>query len=486
MSYIKHIKSAIRVFIILGILWFILFTGACNKNGNEISPPNTTTLTNDVDSWITTSNQSALLQKQNGILAFTETPNNYPIVDVDPSKSYQTIDGFGYTLTGGSAMLLRKMSSSARENILQELFGCTGDNACISYLRLSMGASDLDETVFSYNDLANDTEDLTLNKFSLSKDTLYLIPLLKEILKIQPDLKIMSSPWSPPIWMKSNKNSIGGQLLPKYYDVYASYFIKYILAMKSHGISIDAVTIQNEPQHGGNNPSLVMSASEQADFIKNHLGPKFSSAGIASKIIIWDHNCDKPEYPISILNDSGAKSYVNGSAFHLYAGDISAMSKVQEAHPDKNLYFTEQWTGANGNFEGDLQWHIKNVIIGSMRNYSKNALEWNLANDPSYKPHTPGGCSLCKGALTIDGNIATKNVSFYIIAHASRFVPTGSKRIYSGEGANIHQVAFLTPQGKIVMIALNESAQSEIFNILYKGKKAVVSMHPHSVTTFVW
>ena len=445
-----------------------------------------TPLANDIDAWVTTSNQSALLQKQNSVLAFTDSPNNYPVIEVEPSTSFQTIDGFGYTLTGGSAMLLRRMSSGARKDILRNLFGCESDNICLSYLRLSMGASDLDETVFSYNDLADGQEDLTLSRFNLANDTVNLIPLLKEIIEIQPDIKLMASPWSPPTWMKDNKSTKGGQLLPKYYDTYAAYFVKYIQAMKSHGIDIDAVTLQNEPQHGGNNPSLVMSASEQADFVKIHLGPKFKSSGIRTKIIIWDHNCDKPDFPISILNDPQAKQFVNGSAFHLYAGDISAMSQVHALHPDKDLYFTEQWTGANGNFGDDLQWHVKNVIIGSARNHSKIALEWNLANDPAYKPHTPGGCNQCKGALTIDGNVVTKNVSYYIIAHASRWVSQGSVRIFSSELESIHNVAFLTPNGKIVMIALNDSNATTVFNIQYKGKKALTSIPAHAVVTYMW
>lgn len=464
----------------------ILFLFGCNMSNNEGNSMPHTPLVNDIDVWVTTSNQSALLQKQNSVLAFTESPNNYPVIDVEPSTSFQTIDGFGYTLTGGSAMLLRRMSSGARKDILRNLFGCESDNICLSYLRLSMGASDLDETVFSYNDLADGEEDLTLSRFNLANDTVNLIPLLKEIIEIQPAIKLMASPWSPPTWMKDNKSTKGGQLLPKYYDTYVAYFVKYIQAMKSHGIDIDAVTLQNEPQHGGNNPSLVMSASEQADFVKNHLGPKFKSSGIRTKIIIWDHNCDKPDFPISILNDPQAKQFVNGSAFHLYAGDISAMSQVHALHPDKDLYFTEQWTGANGNFGDDLQWHVKNVIIGSVRNHSKIALEWNLANDPAYKPHTPGGCNQCKGALTIDGNVVTKNVSYYIIAHASRWVPQGSVRIFSSELESIHNVAFLTPNGKIVMIALNDSNETTVFNIQYKGKKALASIPAHAVVTYMW
>ena len=255
--------------------------------------------------------------------------------------------------------------------------------------------------------------------------------------------------------------------------------------MKANGIAIDAVTLQNEPQHGGNNPSMVMSALQQLDFIKNHLGPAFSAATISTKIILWDHNCDNPNYPITILNDATAKAFVDGSAFHLYNGDISALSAVHTAHPDKNLYFTEQWTGANGSFDGDLKWHVKNVIIGSARNWSKVALEWNLASDGGYNPHTPGGCTECKGALTLDGTI-NRNVGYYIIAHASKFVPPGSVRIASMNAGNIYNVAFKIPDGKKVLIAVNDGNTTASFNIKFKGKWATANLPAGGVGTYVW
>ncbi|HET9429618.1 MAG TPA: glycoside hydrolase family 30 beta sandwich domain-containing protein, partial [Chitinophagaceae bacterium] len=208
--------------------------------------------------------------------------------------------------------------------------------------------------------------------------------------------------------------------------------------------------------------------------------------GISTKIIIWDHNCDNPNYPISILNDPAAKPFVNGSAFHLYGGDISALSTVHNAHPDKALYFTEQWTGANGTFEGDLKWHLKNVVIGSLRNWSRVVLEWNLANDPNYNPHTPGGCTECKGALTISGSDFSRNVAYYIIAHASKFVPTGSVRIASGLVAGIPNVAFKRPDGKKVLIALNESNVPLAFNLRYKERWAPVSLPAETTATYIW
>src|SRR5207237_1219807 len=144
---------------------------------------------------------------------------------------------------------------------------------------------------------------------------------------------------------------------------------------------------------------LEMSATEQADFIKNNLGPAFKAANVTTKIIVYDHNADRPDYPLAILNDALAKQYVDGSAFHLYGGNISALSQVRDAYPDKNIYFTEQYTASTGSFGGDLSWHVNNLIIGATRNWSRNVLEWNLANDPGYGPHTNGGCTTCKGAL---------------------------------------------------------------------------------------
>ncbi len=441
---------------------------------------------NEISWWLTKSDQSVLLKKQSTNFLFDAPANSNPTIEIDSAQALQTVDGFGYTLTGGSAYLINKLSTAQKASLLQELFGKDESSISISYLRISIGASDLSREVFSYDDMPVGQTDPTLASFGLAKDTVDLIPLLKEIIAIDPTIKIMGSPWSPPVWMKDNGSSIGGSLLPQYYGVYAQYFVKYIQAMKNKGITIDAITPQNEPQHGGNNPSMVMSAVQQLDFIKNHLGPAFRAANITTKIIIWDHNCDNPNYPITILNDAAAKQFIDGSAFHLYNGDISALSTVHNAHPDKALYFTEQWTGANGSFDGDLKWHIRNVIIGSMRNWGRVALEWNMANDASYNPHTPGGCTECKGALTIDGAVS-RNVSYYIIAHASKFVTPGSVVISSTIPMNnLPNVAFKTPEGKKVLLVLNDAANAVQFNIDYKGKKAAVGLPPNTVATFVW
>ena len=472
-------------------LMLLLFFTGCSKQKNTTGTPAPPTpppvsVTNDVDLWLTKGDFSALLQKQTSTISFNTAANSNTVIEVDTSNTFQSMVGFGYTLTGGSAVLINQLNASVKASLLTELFGKEANSISISYLRISIGASDLDSVVFSYNDLAPGETDVNLDKFSLAPDQTNLIPLLKEILAINPAIKIMGSPWSPPSWMKDNKSSKGGSLLPQYYSVYAKYFVKYIQQMKGEGITIDAITPQNEPLHPGNNPSMFMSAAQQADFIKNHLGPAFQSAGISTKIIIYDHNADRPDYPIEILNDAAAKQYIDGSAFHLYGGEISALSQVRNAHPDKHIYFTEQYTAADGNFEGDLEWHIKNLIIGAPRNWSRNVLEWNLANDPQFKPHTPGGCNTCKGALTIGNNTVTRNVSYYIIGHASKFVPAGSVRIASNIPGGLQNVAFKTPEGKKVLIVLNEGNSNVSFNIKFNNRFASTSLPASSVGTFVW
>lgn len=458
-----------------------------NSSDSSSSPqPSPQPTINEVDFWLTKADGSVKLEKQNTILAFNTNYNMYANIEVNATQTYQSIDGFGYTLTGGSAEVINQLIPTKKQQLLQELFGSSVTSISVNYLRISIGASDLNGTVFSYNDLPAGQTDVNLTNFSLAPDN-QLILLLKEILLINPNIKIMATPWSPPTWMKTNGSSIGGSLLPQYYSVYAQYFVKYIQQMNAQGIAIDAITPQNEPLHPGNNPSMYMSALEQADFIKNHLGPAFQSNGITTKIVAYDHNCDQPQYPITVLSDAGANPFVDGSAFHLYAGDISALSSVHSAYPNKNVYFTEQWTSSTGDFGGDLKWHLKNVIIGSMRNWSKNALEWNLANNASFGPHTPGGCTMCKGALTVvSSENFERNVAYYIIAHASKFVPAGSVRIASNQAGNLNNVAFKTPAGKIVLIVENDGASSEIFNVKYNGKWFTTNLDGGSVATFVF
>jgi len=469
------------------VTFFCLFLIACTGCKNSVDSNLDSSSDNILEFWLSDPAKNIKFVKQNtGVESGKIDDFNFQNIVIDIEEDYQTMDGFGFALTGGSAMHIHNMSTSKRSELLTELFDHGDKNIGVSYLRISIGASDLDEKVFSYNDLLPGQTDVNMEKFTLAEDEKHLIPVLKEILQLVPEIKILGSPWSPPTWMKTNGNSIGGSLKPEYYDAYALYFIKYIQEMAYQGIVIDAITIQNEPLHPGNNPSMYMHANEQAVFIKDHLGPAFQDAGISTKIIIYDHNADRYDYPITVLDDPDAKQYIDGSAFHLYGGDISDVSKVHDAHPEKNLYFTEQWVGAPGDFGNNLNWHTKELIIGASRNWCKTVIEWNLAADENQDPHTPGGCTLCLGAITVVGDHFFRNPAYYIIAHASKFVRPGSVRIYSSTSQSIPNVAFKTIDNEIVIIVLNDSANEISFNIS-DGNDAINSkLSAGAVGTFVW
>lgn len=433
-----------------------------------------------IQTWISYPEKQKMLYRIEDQL-LKDKPHSSKIITLNPAESFQTIDGFGYTLTGSSAQMIAQLNKEEQSKLLHELFSLEDDGIGISVIRLSIAASDMDKEIFSYAE----NEDKNLQNFSLEKDQVYLIPLLKQIKRINPNIKFIAAPWSPPVWMKTNNQTKGGELKSEYFGIYANYFVKYVQEMRKNGIEIYALTPQNEPLHPGNNPSLFMSASTQTEFIKKHLGPAFEKHKIKTKILTYDHNCDKPEYPIEVLNDPIAKKYIFGSAFHLYNGDISAMSKVKKAHPDKEIFFTEQWTGVKGEFAGDFNWHIKNVIIGSLNHFSRTALEWNLSNDPSLSMHAPGGCTECLGALTIGKTVEKRNQAYYIIAQASKFFTPNSKRIASSSLEGINSVAVKRTDGSYAIILQNETTTDQTISIKISNRFANIFLPKSTVTSHI-
>jgi len=456
------------------LLFYLVFTLGLSAKGQTPS------------FWLTDPKSGILFQKQSSTTV--STGESTAKISLYTDSLYQIMDGFGFTLSQGSATHFLEMSDLARKAALQELFGDGENDIRISYLRLAVAASDLNAFPFSYNDLKDPKGiDPTLSQFSLSYDTLDVLPILKQILEINPKVTLMASPWSPPTWMKDNKDTRGGSLLPEFESSYAQYLVKYIQEMDKRGFDIDALTIQNEPLHPGNNPSLLMLPEQQARFIGQHLGPAFKKEGIKTKIICYDHNADRPDYPITVLSDPLANSYVDGSAFHLYGGKIEALSEVHRAFPDKHLYFTEQWVGAPGNLEEDMVWHIKNLIIGATRNWAKTVLEWNLSSNPKLTPHTDrGGCDRCLGAITIIGNEIVRNPAYYIIAHASKLVDPGSRRIGSSESILLPNVSFLRPDGKKVLIVHNDSSKEIYFSIQENITSFPASLPAGATGTWLW
>lgn len=478
MRYAEFVRTISRLasFLCLAAFAWIPLSLHAQKNG-------------EVALWLTNADKSALFQQQNPPLRFLKAANSNLAIDVDDKQTFQSIDGFGFALTGGSAQHIVRMDPAKRAALLQELFATSANAIGVSYLRLSIGASDLNDHVFTYDDLPAGQTDPAMARFSLDPDRADVIPVLKEILKLNPKIGILGSPWTAPSWMKTGNNPKGGKLKPECYAAYAQYFVKYILGMRAEGIRIDAITVQNEPLNEKNTPSMLMLAPDQADFIKNHLGPAFQKARIDTKIVLYDHNCDVPEYATSILADPLAAKYVAGSGFHLYGGRIEAMSQVHDAYPRKNLYFTEQMvTGSvDSRPSVNVASPVRRLVVGATRNWSRNVVLWNLAADPQNRPHTDnGGCGTCQGAITIDGNNVSRNVAYYTIAHASKFVRPGAVRIASTNPDALPNVAFKTPAGRKVLIVVNAAQSPQTFAIRYRGSSLMTTLNPAAVATYVW
>ena len=438
--------------------------------------------------WLTTPDRAAIVAPQATSLHFSSEAAKLPVLTVDDAQHFQTMDGFGFALTGGSAQLLMRMGAAQRAALLKELFTTGGDGIGVSYLRVTIGASDMNEHVYSYDDLPPGETDEEMAKFSLGPDRADVIPVLKEILAIRPGIKILGSPWSAPGWMKTNNDVKGGELKPEYYGAFAKYFVRYIEAMRAEGIAIDAITIENEPLNPKNTPSMVVFAEEEDTFIAKDLGPAFERAGIRTKVLLYDHNPDVSSYPLSILSDAAASKYVDGTAFHLYGGDASVLTQVHDAYPNKNLYMTEQSvTARRGEGPLGIAEPVRRVMIGATRNWSRNVLLWNLAADPQNGPHTNnGGCTGCSGAITLDGDSVTRNVAYYVIEHFSKFVPPGSLRVASSEMEQLASVAFLTPEGRVVLVVSNTGNFPKPFAVNYHGKIFQTALPAESVATYVW
>jgi glucosylceramidase len=466
-----------------------------------------------IEAWVTNPDRSSLFQKASETIAFRNSPARGPAIVIDAGQQMQTIDGFGYALTGGSAELLMKMTPDARGRILRQIFASDGANLGVSYLRLTIGASDLNSVVYSYDDLAAGETDPTLAKFELGEDRKHVLPILKQILALAPGMKILASPWSAPAWMKTNLNVRGGELKEECYPVYALYLLKYIQAMQREGVAIDAITIQNEPLNGKNTPSMQWQLQQQLVFLRDHLEPAFTKAGLKTKVVLFDHNLDRPDYPLALLSDPVISRFADGSGFHHYGGDMGAMSKVHLARPDKNIYFTEQMiTERPGSPTIVIAAAVKRTIVDTTRNWSRNVILWNLAADPENRPHTDnGGCPTCQGAITIDRDAVSLNLAYYTIAHASKFVRPGSVRIGStnrGDASvvltedeerpgvkrmavventqTLPNVAFRTPDGKIVLIVANDTRSVSAFSVQYGGQVANIRLGPGGVGTYVW
>jgi glucosylceramidase len=380
-----------------------------------------------------------------------------------------------------------------------------------------MGGSDfVAQAAYTYNDLPPGETDYEMRRFSIAHDEAQILPLLRQALALNPELRIIASPWSPPAWMKTNQSLIGGQLIddPRIYRAYARYFVEFLLAYECAGVPVHAVTPQNEPQNRNPSgyPGMFMSAGQQAKFIAE-LGPALLAAGLDTKILAYDHNWSmhpddidstppgetpETEYPSMVLADARAAPWVDGVAYHCYFGDPSRQSELHKTFPGADIYFTE-CSGSHGPtdppeqvFSDTLKWHARNLVLGVTRNWSRTVINWNLALDPSGGPHV-GGCETCTGVVTVGpGQTVTRNAEYYTLGHLSRFVRPGAVRVAStsfgttGWNGQIQDVAFRNRDGSTALIVHNQSDDPRSFAVAVGRHSFEYSLPGGALATFVW
>jgi glucosylceramidase len=444
--------------------------------------------------WMTTPDRSNLLSPQAPIMFGPDSGSNPLTIDLDESTHLQQMDGFGASFTDSSAWLVANtLSVAARTQLLTRLFDRT-NGIGLSYLRQPMGASDFALSNYTYDDVPAGQTDFSLVNFSIAHDTAYIIPVITQALAINPSVRVMATPWSPPAWMKSNQSLYGGSLNAdaSTMSAYANYFVKFIQQYTAAGVPIHRITPQNEPLNTSTTyPTMSMSATQQATFIASHLAPALAGAGLRTEIVAYDHNWDNTSYAASVLGSS-AGSVVTGTAWHCYAGAPSAMSVVHNLYPTKGIHFTECTAGEwNTAFASNMKWDMENLIIGAPLNWARTITKQNIALDRQDGPHN-GGCSNCRGLVMIDDTVSpaavTFNFDYYTLGHISKFVQPGAFRIGAttfGSGS-IEDVAFINPDGSRAVVVFNGDAASHSVKVRRGTSSFTYSLAAGAAATFTW
>ena len=392
-------------------------------------------------------------------------------------ETYQSVDGFGFAITQASCKNLMLMPPADRTALLEEIFS-REKGIGSSLARICIGGSDFSLDEFTWCDEPG------IENFAVHPlDQEWLFPILDEILKVNPAVKFIGSPWSCPRWMKVKDDMktpyeswTSGRLNPAYYQDYAEYFVRWIREMESRGYPILAVTLQNEPLNRRNSMSLYMGWKEQRDFIKNAVGPAFQAAGLKTKILLFDHNYNyddigsETDYPLHILEDAGAAQYVAGSAWHNYGGSVTVLDRVHSSFPDKDIYFTEASIGTwNYEYGKCLINDFRDIFLGTLGRFGKGVTVWNLMLDSDNSPYRPGGCDKCFGALTLstkDHSLkgVVRNSHYYNVAHCSKVLSPGAVRLGT-DGYTADKLTYQwyrNPEGSYAVVALNEGDEVRI------------------------
>ncbi|PNS07361.1 glycoside hydrolase family 30 protein [Solilutibacter silvestris] len=431
--------------------------------------------------WITTDDHRMRLQPV--AVQRLATPIAHPDIRIDSSHRMQSIVGFGAAMTDASSSLLLAMPEPRRDAAMRYLFSRNDGGLGFDFTRIPIGASDFSSIHYSLDDPPGNLPDLRLQhyRFDHVRDT--VIPLMRQAHALNPDLKVMASPWSAPGWMKDSDSLIKGTLRPEYVDAFATYLARFAHDMDSAGVPLFALTIQNEPSfEPGDYPGMRLSAKQRVAAIAA-LGPRLPAS---VQILEWDHNWDKPDEPLAVLSEPAAARYVRGIAWHCYGGNVDAQSQVHDRHPQLDAYLTEcsggDWEPVRSN---GISGQTTSLVIAPLRNWARGVLFWNLALDDHDGPHL-GGCGNCRGIIAVhpDGRF-TPTDDAWALAHASRFIRAGAVRVASS-GDAIDQVAVANPDGSRVVVAANTRRIPRTI-ILCDGNSCLRwKMPARSVATVQW
>lgn len=393
------------------------------------------------------------------------------MITADPGRRYQSIDGFGASFTDASAHLIGQMlDEEDRAYAMSKLFD-PKLGIGLSMLRNPMGASDYARTIYSYDDMPDGQDDAELAHFSIEHDLENILPLTKWAMELNPQLKLIASPWSAPGWMKTSGSMIGGELKENNYEAYARYFVRFVQKYEEQGVPVFAVTPQNEPLFvPGHYPGMLLPAEQEVRFVRDFLRPALCKAGLATRVLGYDHNWDRVDYPLNLLD--GAADAFDGIAWHWYGGRPVSQSRVAAIFPDKDVYFTE---GSGGEWIPEFEPAFSNLMrtgIDILRNGSKSFILWNLALDEHNGPVVPGfGRSTCRGLLRVDQSDRTVEytLDYYGLAHFSKFIRPGATRIDSSQSAGMRSLACRNADGSTVAVLFNDTDRDMQVDVAVAG-----------------
>ena len=405
-------------------------------------------------------------------------------IHIDTTKRYQEILGFGAAFTDASCYLLAGLDEQKRAALLNDLLGPNGFRLSVG--RTCIGASDYSRFAYTFDESAD--PDPELQKFSIEHDREYILPILRDAKKVNSDLFLFSSPWTPPGWMKASDSMLGGSMRKKYLSSYAQYFVKFLQGYSQDGVKIQAVTIQNEvdTDQDGRMPAALWGQEYEIDFVKNHLGPALERASLDTKIWILDHNYNLWGRAIDELNDPALAKYVEGVAWHGYGGTPDAMTRVHEAFPAKSHYWTEGGPDyKRPDYATDwAKW--SHTFAGILRNWAQCIVGWNLVLDEQGRPNI--GPFSCGGLVTLDSktHAITRSGQYWAFAHYSKVVQRGA-RVIGSEGtlSDVDHVAFENPDGSHVLVLTNQGGGQNVQ--CQTGTQALdLTLDPASITTLQW